>query len=171
MRLPPSDIQVLLPVWGERYTRDFLDFSLPSLMAPGNLPGISRLGRCTFVLLAPVKDVEIIVRSSLWAVLLDCCSVRIKYIDDLVSQSSSTVLTLAYTLAIREAGEQALDTCFIPLVADYILSDGSLLAVVERVFAGASGVLAGNFQVAGEIAFPCLEKKKNSSGILAIPPR
>ena len=171
MRLPPSDIQILLPVWGERYTRDFLDFSLPSLMAPGNLPGISRLGRCTFVLLAPVKDVETIVRSSLWALLLDCCSVRVKYIDDLISQSSSTVLTLAYTLAIREAGERALDTCFIPLVADYILSDGSLLAVVERVFAGASGVLAGNFQVAREIAFPCLEKSKNSAGILAIPPR
>ena len=171
MRLPPKDIQILLPVWGQRYTRDFLELCLPSLLAPGNVPGLSKLGPCTFVLLASAGDAEVIKRSPLWKRLLGCCSVRVRYIDDLISQSSSTVLTLAYALAIRETGEQARDTCFVPLVADYILSDGSLLAVVERVFAGASGVLAGNFQIAREAAFPCIEKHKSETGILAIPSR
>ena len=104
MRPPPGDIEILLPVWGERYTHDFLELSLPSLMAPGNLPGLSRLGRCTFVLLAPAKDAEVIEQSSLWALLRACCAVRVRYVDDLISLSSSTVLTLAYALAIREAG-------------------------------------------------------------------
>ena len=160
MRPPPGDIQILLPVWGERYTRHFLEISLPSLLASGNLPGLSKLGRCTFVLLAPARDAEMIGKSSLWPLLHACCAVRIRYIDDLVSQSSSTVLTLAYALAIREAGEQALDTCFVLLVADYVVSDGSISAVVERILAGASGVLAGNFQVARETVLPGLEGRK-----------
>src|ERR1700742_2323867 len=169
MRLPPKHIQILLPVLGQRYTRAFLDFCLPSLLAPGNVPGLSQLGRCTFVLLAPAGDAEVMQRSPLWDLLLDCCSARVRYIDDLISQSSSTVLTLAYTSAIRKAGEQALDTCFIPLVADYILSDGSLLAVVKRIFAGADAVLAGNFQIVREAAVSGIEKSKSEAGILTIP--
>ena len=171
MRPPPGEIQILLPVWGERYTRDFLELSLPSLMAPGNLPALSKLGRCTFVLLAPARDAEVIRKSSLWALLRTYCAVRIKYIDDLVSQSSSTVLTLAYARTIREAEQRALDTCFVLLVADYVVSDGSLLAVVKRIFAGADGVLAGNFQVASEVALPCLESRKDDAGVLAVPSR
>jgi hypothetical protein len=171
MRPPPGYIEVLLPVWGERYTRDFLDYCLPSLLAPGNLPGLSRLARCTFVLLAPARDAAVIQGSPVWALLLKCCSVRITHIDDLISRSSSTVLTLAYALAIRGSGEQALDTCFVPLVADYVISDGSLLAVVEHIFKGASGVLAGNFQIAREAALSHLEESKSQTGVLAIAPR
>ncbi len=171
MRPPPGNIEVLLPVWGERYIRDFLDYGLPSLLAPGNLPALSKLAPCTFVLLAPARDAAIIQSHKLWTRLLDCCSVRIAPIDDLISRSSSTVLTLAYALAIREARERALDTCFVPLVADYVMSDGSLLAVVKHVFAGASGVLAGNFQVAREIALPLLEGGRGDNGVLAIAQR
>src|ERR1700736_2963360 len=138
MRLPPNNIQMLLPVWGERYTRDFLDFCLPSLLAPGNIPALSRLAPCTLVLLTPARNALIVKQSPLSDLLLRYCEVRIEPIDDLVSESSWTVLTLAYAVAIRQSGEQALDTCFIPLVADYVLSDGSLLKVVEHIFGGAS---------------------------------
>jgi hypothetical protein len=171
MRLPPPDIEILLPVWGERHTRDFLELCLPSLLAPGNLPGLSKLGRCTFVLLAPARDAGLVERNPLWALLGACCAVRIQPIDDLISQSSSTVLTLAYTLAIRGAGQRALDTCFVLLVADYVIADGSLSAVVGRIVAGASGVLAGNFQVEREIALPSLQQRKDEAGVLAIPSR
>src|SRR5882757_9353376 len=171
MRLPPQNIEILLPVWGERYTRDFLELCLPSLMAPGNLPALSKLGRCTFVLLAPARDAGMIERNPLWALLQACCAVRVQHIDDLISRSSSTVLTLAYASAIRGAGQRALDTCFILLVADYVMADGSLGAVVARIVGGASGVLAGNFQVDREIALPWLEQRKNDAGVLAMASR
>jgi hypothetical protein len=171
MRTPPQDIEILLPVWGERYIRDFLEFCLPSLLAPGNLPGLSRLGRCTFVLMAPAREAEIIRQSPLWALLKACCAIRVQTIDDLVSQSSATVLTLAYALAIRQAGARALDTCFVFLVADYVVSDGSLCAAVELILGGASGVVAGNFQIASDVAFRALDKKKDEAGVLAIPSR
>jgi hypothetical protein len=171
MRLPPSSIQMLLPVWGEQYTRGFLDFCLPSLLAPGNIPALSKLAPSTLVLLTPARNAVIIKRSPLWGLLLRYCEVRIEPIDDLVSESSSTVLTLAYALAIRQTGQQALHTCFVPLVADYVLSDGSLAKVAERIFAGASGVLAGNFQIERETALPRLEAIKDDNGVLAITSR
>src|SRR5690606_12295851 len=99
------------------------------------------------------------------------CRTRIEPIDGLVSKSSATVLTLAYAMAIRRAGTRALDTCFVPLVADYVLSDGSLRNVVRHIFDGASGVVAGNFTVSPDKARPLLERRKNADGMLALPPR
>jgi hypothetical protein len=171
MRLPPSNIQILLPVWGEQYTRGFLDFCLPSLLAPGNIPALSRLAASSLVLLTPARDAVVIKQSPLWTLLRHYCEVRIEPIDDLVSESSSTVLTLAYVFAIRRTGQQALDTCFVPLVADYVLSDGSLVKVVERIFAGASGLLVANFQIERETALPHLEAIKNDKGVLAVTSR
>jgi hypothetical protein len=171
MRSPPPDIEILLPVWGERATRDFLELSLPSLLAPGNVPGLSKFARCTFVLMAPARDADVIERSPLWALLQACCAVRVQPIDDLISRSSSTVLTLAYASAIRGAGQRALDTCFVLLVADYVMADGSLGVVVARIVGGASGVLAGNFQVEREAVLPRLERRKNDAGVLAMASR
>src|ERR1700738_3003164 len=115
MRAPPNNIQMLLPVWGARHTRDFLDLCLPSLLAPGNIPALSRLAPCVLVLLTPARNALILKQSPLWGLLQRYCEVRIEPIDDLVSESSSTVLTLAYAAVIREAGKRALDTCFVPL--------------------------------------------------------
>ncbi len=171
MRRPPSNIQILLPVWGTRYTRDFLELCLPSLLAPSNIPALSKLARCSLVLLAPVRDAAMIRQSPLWGLLRRQCEIRIEPIDALVSESSSTVLTLAYALAIRAAGPQAPDTCFVPLVADYVLSDGSLLRVVERIFAGASAVLAGNFLIERETALAVLQQNKDGEGVLAVGAR
>ena len=138
-------IQILLPVWGAA-----LHARLPGALPAVPVGARERAGTVEawalhIRIVGAAGDAEVIERSPLWKLLLGCCSVRVRYIDDLISQSSSTVLTLAYALAIREAGEQALDTCFVPLVADYVLSDGSLLAVVKRIFAGASGGFGRKF--------------------------
>ena len=47
-----------------------------------------------------------------------------------------------------------LDTCFIFLVSDYLVADGALANVLARMQAGASGVVAGNFQIVEEDASP-----------------
>ena len=171
MRPPPNNIQILLPVWGARYTREFLELCLPSLLAPGNIPALSKLAPCSLVLLAPLRDAATIRQTPLWGLLQCCCEVRIEPIDVLISESSSTVLTLAYALAIRAAGPRAPDTCFVPLVADYVVADGSLLRVVERVFAGAGAVLAGNFVIERETVLTVLQQSKDGEGVLAIGAR
>lgn len=150
MRQPPTEVQVVLPVWGRSYVRQFLDLCLPTLLAQGNVPALAQFAPCTFVLMTRQRDAATITSHPLWPLLEACCRIRIDLIDDLVSRSSSTVLTLAYARAIRTRGAAMADTCFLLLVSDYVVADGSLRNAAARIFAGASGVLAGNFQITVE---------------------
>ena len=50
-RSPPTAIKVLMPVWGLRYTRQFLEFCLPTMLAPGNVPALAQALPCTFVVM------------------------------------------------------------------------------------------------------------------------
>lgn len=170
MRPSPERIEILLPVWGARHIRDCLDYCLPALLAPGNLPALATMAPCTLVLLAPVRDAAAIKADPVWQRVAEHAALRVEPIDDLLSDSSSTVLTLAYALAIRQAGAAAVNTCFIALVADYVLADGALSHVANRIFAGASGVVAGNFHVAREAILPCLEARR-AEGALTVRPR
>ncbi len=56
-----------------------------------------------------------------------------------------------------------LDTCFLLLVSDYIVADGSFRTVVERVRAGRNGILVGNFQVVEEEALPWLTQLQQAN--------
>jgi hypothetical protein len=76
---------------------------------------------------------------------------------------------LAYAEAIRAAGRAMLDTCFLFLVSDYIVADGSLASVLARVRAGAGAVLVGNFQVTAEEAMPWLRERIGPAAAAAAP--
>src|SRR5882672_9899652 len=62
-RSPPTAIKVLLPVWGYDFVQQFLKVSLPTLLAPGNLPGLARLLPTEFIFLTGRKD-EPLIRES-----------------------------------------------------------------------------------------------------------
>jgi hypothetical protein len=152
-RAPPSAVKILVPVWGKRFVRQFLEFCLPTLLAPGNIPSLAGTLPCEMVVMTSVADAPAIERDALWQQLGLLCGATIKLIDDLITDGNhSTTVTLAYARIVREAGDKLTDTCFIFLVSDYILADGSLRTVLSRVNEGASGVLAGNFQVIAEDA-------------------
>src|ERR1051326_7623105 len=65
-----------------------------------------------------------------------------------------------------------LDSAFVFLVSDYLVADGSLAAVVARIRDGASGVIAGNFQIVAEEAIPVLRRSLDpASAAIVLPPR
>jgi hypothetical protein len=169
----PSAVKIILPVWGIRFVRQFLEFSLPTLLAPGNVPALAKVLRCQFTVLTSVKDVHLFREHRAWRRLERICHVDIELIDDLITDGNhSTTLTLAYVRAIRLSGVQMLDTCFILLVSDYVMADGSLSHVLARMQNGASGILAGNFQVIAEEAIPLLRSKLTSTAPeLVLPSR
>jgi hypothetical protein len=49
-------------VWGEEYVRNFMDFCLRSILAPGNLPGIAALGSCRILITTDQKGAAAIRR-------------------------------------------------------------------------------------------------------------
>jgi hypothetical protein len=170
---PLETVNVLLPVWGLRYVRQFLEFCLPTLLAPGNLPALARELPCTFVVMTHVDDEPTIRGDPAWRRLEQICSVEVKLIDDLITDSNhTTTITLAFARAVRETGAAMLRTLFIFLVSDYIVADGALATVVARVKGGASGVLAGNFQVVAEDAIPMLRSRLDQEGAeIVVKPR
>jgi len=154
-RPPPRAVRLLLPVWGHRYVKQFLDYSLPTMLAPGNIPAIAARFPCTFVLLTSSADADFIAKHPAYRVLALVCNIEIQPIDDLITGDNySTTITLAYERAVRAAGADMLDTVFFFLISDYLVADGSFNNVVARIVAGASGVLAGNFQIVQEDAAP-----------------
>ena len=163
-RGPVKAVHVLLPLWGYRFIQQFLEFSLPTLLAPGNIPALAKDLPCRFVLMTRVEDLPLIREHPSWRQLARTCEIEFQPIDDLVTDGNHTAtITLAYARAVRSTGEAMLDTCFIFLVSDYIIADGSLRSVLARVQDGASGVQAGNFQIVAEDAIPLLRERVDSA--------
>jgi hypothetical protein len=160
IRPPPTAVKLLLPVWGYRYINQFLEFCLPTLLAPGNIPALVAALPCEFHLMTSAADVPIIADHPAWQKLQSVCRVKIELIDDLITDGNhSTTITLAYSRAVRAAGPQMVDTCFINICADYLFSEKALENVLKRVNAGASAVLAGNFQIVSEEGLTALRRK------------
>jgi hypothetical protein len=166
-------IKCLVPVWGYAYIKKFLEVALPTWLADGNLPAVSRMAPTEIVLLTSRDDEPYLRAHPAFLHLAAVCPITIHFIDHVITGNNySTTMTLAYTEAVRQTGGAMLDTCFLFLVSDYIVSDGSFTTVVERIQGGRSGVLAGNFQVVEEAAVPWLtELLKTTPAVLTLPPR
>jgi hypothetical protein len=172
-RTPLRAVTMLMPVWGYRFVSQFLEFCLPTLLAPGNLPAVAAMLPCRFVLLSSEADEPLIRASRAWRHVEEICEAEIRSIDDLITDGNHTAtITLAYARAVRETGEAMVDTAFIFLVSDYLVADGSLASVVKRIRDGASGVVAGNFQIVAEEAIPVLRRSVDpASTAIVLPPR
>src|SRR6516165_9229998 len=112
-RSPAKWIKVLLPVWGYEFTQQFLNVSLPTLLAPGNLPALAKTLPTEFIFLTGRRDEPMIRQSTGYRHLSAICPIRFNLIDDIITQGNhSTTVTLAYVAAVRRVGEAMLDTCF-----------------------------------------------------------
>jgi len=152
-RPPLKAIEILVPLWGRSYIKQFLEFGLPSLLAPGNIPFLAKTLPCTLVFLTSREDAALLREHAACRYLASVCDIEMRFIDDLIAlHNYSLAITMAYARTVAESGAQMLDTCFIFLIADYIIADGSLKNVLLRIQAGASAVQAGNFQVSKESA-------------------
>jgi hypothetical protein len=148
VRSAPKSICLLLPIWGEDFIDQFVEHSLPTLLARGNIPALAAALPTRFVFLTRARDEKTIRAHPGCQRLQRVCTVEFLPIDDLITSGNhSTTITLAYARAVRQDGAAMLDTCFFFLVSDCIMADGSLSAVLARIQAGASAVQVGNFQV------------------------
>jgi hypothetical protein len=155
-----KQITLLMPVWGYQFIGRFLEFCLPTLLAPNNIPAIARAKPCRFVLLSSVADEPIIRSHPAWQKLERHCACEIRSIDDLITQGNHTAtITLAFERALRQSGDAMRDTCFIFLMSDYLVAEGSLKTVLSKIETGAGAVLAGNFQIIAEDAAPLLRRR------------
>jgi 2-polyprenyl-3-methyl-5-hydroxy-6-metoxy-1,4-benzoquinol methylase len=173
LRTPPKAVQLVLPVWGYSYVRYFLECSLPTLLAHGNVPAVAAALPTRFIILTSAEDAAYIREHPAFKRLAVACETELRLIDYLITDVNySATITLAYVDAVREAGEAMLDTCFFFLVSDYIVADGSLGNALKRMQRGISAVVVGNFQVTREDALPWLQDQlATAKHALSLPPR
>ncbi|MBV8701659.1 MAG: hypothetical protein JO052_27995, partial [Bradyrhizobium sp.] len=67
---------IITNVWGERHVDLFLDFALPNVLSPGNLPALVRRHDVVYRFFTSPEGRAQIERSALFARLVDTCAVE-----------------------------------------------------------------------------------------------
>jgi tetratricopeptide (TPR) repeat protein len=170
-----SCFNFIVTVWGRSHTQVFVDVGLPSLLAPGNLPGIEALDRSRFHLFTRSDDLAAIEFAPAFRRLRELMTVDIKLMDDWFDGSAQAAPHLLMSRAHREGLHRAFEhgaySVFIP--PECVWADGSLRKLEHIAARGERMVhMTGLRLVLEEAAPPLVAHWRSADGTsMAIPPR
>ena len=146
--------------WGERYVDVLLTFTLPALLAPGNLPYVASEVPCELVILTQRRYFSKFNRHPTIARIREFCPVRLVQLDDLIVSKDKYGMTLTYALhrAFSDLGPKMTEHWQIFLNADFILADGSLRTVIGHLARGERIVASPSYCTNAEEVIPELRK-------------
>jgi hypothetical protein len=90
--------RIITYCWGERYVDVLLTFTLPALLAPGNLPYVASQVPCELVILTQRHYFSRFNRHPTVARFREFCPVRLLRLDDLIVSQDKYGMTLTYAL-------------------------------------------------------------------------
>lgn len=150
-------IKFLTAIWGARYIEEFARVSLPSYLAPGNLPYAAAETELEILILTTSDSRAKFDEMPIFARLAELCPVRYLLIDDLITSGNYGVtLTLAYARGIQDSGEAQTETTFVFMNSDFVLADRSLHGLVDKLREGHRCVMAPSLRARAEITLPIL---------------
>lgn len=155
-------------VWGEFYIDLLLNYTLPCLLSPNNLPVFCREHRSVYRLFTRESDAEVIKASGIISELSELAEIRYNYIDDIdlsgfaIKNDNINLMIRSHQIAVEEAQKE--NAGVILMVPDAFFSDGSFAALSEIINAGALGVMLHGFRVARESFFPEVKKRVEEQG-------
>lgn len=153
-------VRLLTPVWGPRYVEIFLRTGLPSILSSRNLPLVAAEYPTEFVFLTREIDAELIQKHPAYAALQKVCAVKFLFIDDLLLPGmEGYVLTLCFSRGIQDAGAAMVDTYFLFMNADFVVSDGAYETLLRHMRQGHRAVIAPSLRCSSEDAFPLLAER------------
>ena len=142
--------------WGDRYVDFLLTFTLPALLAPGNLPYVASEVPCELVILTqrrffPMFNRHPSIRTNRKTLSRSPCP-----LDDLIVSKDKYGMTLTYALhrAFSDLGPAMTDHWQIFLNADFILADGSLRTVIGHLARGQRIVASPSYCTSLSRSFP-----------------
>lgn len=162
-----------LALWGRKYIQNFCDFSLRTLLAPGNIPALAKEMNCDFVFLTAQDDVQFFQSLPIVQDLTKYCTLKFVVIDDVIfAGNHSATLTVSLERGMRTYGDAVTDTYFIYLMADYIFAGSALTGLIPHLKAGVSAITAGNYQVIEENVIGDLMRATDPvTGVIDLPAR
>ncbi len=133
---------VITAIWGEEFTRLYVDLTLPTNLSPGNLPALSERARVTYHIHASLSSERMIREAAIFAELRRVAEVEFHQIPESVVQgarSSYEVLTSCHRRSLAVAQQR--DECLVILSPDAIWSDGSFARLHELALSGIRAVM------------------------------
>ena len=167
-------VRLITMAWGKKYIDELVSLTLPAILAPNNLPELAAHFACELVIVTEEAWFERLRQHWVYARLQQYCSIELRPIDDLVNQADAYGLTLTYALfrGFEELGPAMVDRQLIFFNADFILADGALRSVGEKIRAGERLILAPSYCVVSEKVMPWLSSRiDDERGYLAVSPR
>lgn len=156
-------------VWGKEYTFHFVNFTLPSLMAPGNIPAMAALAPVEFHIYSPRADSDRIERSPVYQRLREVATPKIIVIDDDSIRQAAGDQDLSYKIMVQthhhliaHAWEQ--DAAICSVYPDTILADGSFATVAKLAQAGKRSVHSAGISLNMHSFVPALIRAEIAAG-------
>jgi len=170
-----SRLEFINVVYGGTFTQFFLDVSLPSQLAPGNLPALQQRAHSVHSIYTTEGDAGLLTASPAYRRLVDLMPVNLVMVDlnQLRDQADReragatvwSVLSLIHKRAIQQARHDHL----IFLAPDWVIADGSFRALEGRFDQGFEVVVSGP-RVEQESAEPMFRSQVSERTTLTVPP-
>jgi hypothetical protein len=166
-------VRLVTFAWGEAYVGELLEFALPALLAPGNLPALAAKFRCELVFLTERRLFARVEAHPSFRRVREICEARLVEIDDLlVAPLYGLSLTYASYRAFEDLGEEVTQTALLYFNSDWILADGSYRSLIPHIEAGARLVVAPSYCVVSERALPPIRARlAEGQGVLSMAHR
>jgi hypothetical protein len=151
-------VRMLIPLWGAKYFERWFELPAASLRSAGNIPYLQSRTDFEIVFLTKSQDIPFLLNNQVFNDFAAGTTVRTVTIDEFFP-SKGTVsygvpLTLAFAKGIRDLGKDGLGTFVILMNADFVLSEGSLRSLVDRIEQGYQIITAPSIRVTEHVARP-----------------
>jgi hypothetical protein len=164
----PNGMYFLTPVWGEAYTRLFLDVAVPSQLAPGNLPGLRDPQQCRYLIFTTPRDAEVIVSDPKYDALSSVIPVEINLIEGVIGLPHDT-MSACFRRGIAMADERGAASAF--LTPDLVCSDKTFTTLQRLVMQGWRVVHVTGIRLHKESAALALRERFLRGNVIAVEPR
>jgi hypothetical protein len=152
-------------VWGEAFVNFFLEFCLPSLLAPGNIPFIEHRVGSKFILHTRDVDLQTIADSAAFRLLREVVEVEIRFLHP-EGLAPHETLSRSHRETMRLADSIEVPVIF--LSPDTIWSNGSIAAVDRILSRGKRVIFLSSLRLVKEDAEPFIKRLFESRKSVAL---
>src|SRR5262249_43779313 len=153
-------IRMLIPLWGAKYFERWFELPAASLRSAGNIPYLQNRTDFEIVFLTKSQDVPFLANNEVFNDFAAQVTVRTVTIDEFFPRNGTVSygvpLTLAFAKGIRDLGKDGLGTFVILMNADFVLSEGSLRSLLDRIEQGYQIITAPSIRVDEHLARPLM---------------
>lgn len=143
-------MHLIMAVWGKPYIDQFLKISLPSQLAPGNLPSLKNDPRFTYKIYTTLEDGIYLSQQKIFKKLTKLISTKIISVEKIQSDDKFSPLMDFHNKAIQEADAE--NAALIFLSPDFVFADGTLSKLIELWAAGYRAVMVLTLRLIEETA-------------------